>query len=61
MEKGDAEEDVFNQGFAPPASDNNISVHAPYERKHPIACPTDAFSYEVQILVNQSCQGCDSL
>lgn len=47
------EEDVFNQGLRRPTSDNNLTVHALYERKHPIACLTDVFP-EVVILVNQS-------
>jgi len=32
---------VFKQGLPQPTSDNNHTVHALYERKHPIACPTD--------------------
>ena len=35
--------DVFKQGLPQPTSDNNLTVHAPTERKHPIACPTDVF------------------
>ena len=43
---------MFNQGLGQPTSDNNLFVHALFERKHPIACPTDVFP-EVLILVNQ--------
>ena len=32
---------MFKQGLAQPTSDDNLSGHAPYERKHPVACPTD--------------------
>ena len=44
---------VFKQGLPQPTSDNNLTVHALYERKHPIACLTDVFC-DVVILLNQS-------